>query len=177
LLESGAWPIVLVPHVSSTVGRVEGDDHAFMSELVRRAGHAGGRLRLLEPTLDAAELKWVIAHVRLFAGARTHSTLAAISSGVPTICLGYSAKARGICRDVYGHEKWLVDAVALDPAQFCDLLLELDEQAESIREHLRQVVPHFRDLATSAAGYLRLAMEEHERRSLPHSSGEKVTNL
>ena len=37
-----------------------------------------------------------------FVGARTHSTIAAYSSGVPTLVIGYSVKSRGIATDLFG---------------------------------------------------------------------------
>jgi polysaccharide pyruvyl transferase WcaK-like protein len=35
-------------------------------------------------------------------GARTHSTIAAYSSGVKTLVIGYSVKSRGIAKDLFG---------------------------------------------------------------------------
>ena len=35
-------------------------------------------------------------------GARTHSTIAAYSSDVPTLVIGYSVKSRGIATDLFG---------------------------------------------------------------------------
>ncbi|MBO5622010.1 MAG: polysaccharide pyruvyl transferase family protein, partial [Butyrivibrio sp.] len=37
-----------------------------------------------------------------FVGARTHSTIAAYSSNVPTLVIGYSVKSRGIATDLFG---------------------------------------------------------------------------
>ena len=48
------------------------------------------------------ELKGYIARCRFFIGARTHSTIAAYSSGVPTLVLGYSVKSKGIAKDLFG---------------------------------------------------------------------------
>jgi colanic acid/amylovoran biosynthesis protein len=42
------------------------------------------------------ELKWVLARLDWFAGARMHATIGAFSSGVPTLGLGYSDKAYGV---------------------------------------------------------------------------------
>ena len=41
----------------------------------------------------------------MFIGARTHSTIAAYSSGVPTLVVGYSVKAKGIAKDLFGTEE------------------------------------------------------------------------
>ena len=51
------------------------------------------------------ELKGYIARCRFFVGARTHATIAAYSSCVPTLVLGYSVKSRGIARDLFGNEE------------------------------------------------------------------------
>lgn len=42
--------------------------------------------------------------MRFFVGARTHATIAAYSTGVPTLVVGYSVKARGIALDLFGTE-------------------------------------------------------------------------
>jgi polysaccharide pyruvyl transferase WcaK-like protein len=54
--------------------------------------------------IGARQVKWVISKCRYFIGARTHATVAAFSTGVPTISIAYSKKARGINRDIFGHE-------------------------------------------------------------------------
>lgn len=52
----------------------------------------------------APELKYIISKCDFFVGARTHATIAAYSSCVPTLVVGYSVKARGIARDLFGTE-------------------------------------------------------------------------
>jgi polysaccharide pyruvyl transferase WcaK-like protein len=54
---------------------------------------------------SCCELKGYIARCRFFVGARTHATIAAYSSGVPTLVVGYSVKSRGIARDLFGTEE------------------------------------------------------------------------
>lgn len=51
------------------------------------------------------ELKGFISRCRLFVGARTHATIAAYSTCVPTLVAGYSVKARGIAKDLFGSEE------------------------------------------------------------------------
>jgi polysaccharide pyruvyl transferase WcaK-like protein len=53
---------------------------------------------------NCRELKHIISRCRFFIGARTHVTIAAYSSCVPTLVLGYSVKSRGIARDLFGTE-------------------------------------------------------------------------
>lgn len=54
---------------------------------------------------NCMELKGYISRCRFFVGARTHATIAAYSTGVPTLVVGYSVKSRGIARDLFGTEE------------------------------------------------------------------------
>lgn len=50
-------------------------------------------------------LKGYISRCNYFIGARTHATIAAYSTLVPTLTVGYSIKAKGIARDIFGTDK------------------------------------------------------------------------
>ena len=46
----------------------------------------------------------MISKCRYFIGARTHAVIAAYSTGVPAIALGYSVKSKGIAEDLFGSD-------------------------------------------------------------------------
>lgn len=97
VLESDpAMRLLLVPHVQRPDGDPESDGTAAEALRVRLARDFGDRVQVLPQTLSAMELKGVIARLDWFAGARMHATIAGFSSGVPTLGLGYSDKARGV---------------------------------------------------------------------------------
>ena len=52
--------------------------------------------------MDAPSLKSYISHLDFLVTARTHASIAAYSTGVPTLVLGYSIKSRGIAFDLFG---------------------------------------------------------------------------
>jgi len=54
---------------------------------------------------NAEELKGYIARCRFMVVARTHASIAAYSTQVPTLVVGYSVKARGIAKDIFGTEE------------------------------------------------------------------------
>ena len=62
------------------------------------------RVHLIEDQ-DCTKLKEIISCCKFFIGARTHATVAAYSTGVPTIVVGYSVKAKGIAIDLFGTDK------------------------------------------------------------------------
>jgi polysaccharide pyruvyl transferase WcaK-like protein len=152
LTDRFSQPVLLIPHVTSEVTDLWRDDYLFLRRVAQKV-QKPDQVLLLGPDLNAAQTKWVISQVRAFAGARTHSTLAAISSGVPTICIGYSVKARGIAKDVYGHLEWLVNGQDLvkTPSLLADLFASLLDQEPEIRSHLGHVNSVFQQRARKAA--------------------------
>ena len=55
-------------------------------------------------SLTAPQIKGYIARLAALVTARTHASVAGYSTGVPTLVIGYSVKARGIARDLFGDE-------------------------------------------------------------------------
>jgi polysaccharide pyruvyl transferase WcaK-like protein len=109
--------LLLVPHVHRDPRDPESDLGASRALMARLAPEFGGRVAVLEAPLDAMELKWVLARLSWFAGARMHATIGAFSSGTPTLALGYSDKAAGVFSrcgigDQVADLRWL-DADAL----------------------------------------------------------------
>lgn len=88
--------------------------------------------------MSAEKLKGVIANCRFFIGARTHSTIAAYSTIIPTLVIGYSVKARGIARDLFGTEENYVLPVQTlkEPQQLLDAWHFLLSHEDEIRYQL-----------------------------------------
>lgn len=147
-------PIVLVPHVV-----VPGnDDHAFMSQLLRRFEHEPDRVILLDRRYTAAQLKGIISRLAVFIGARTHATIAALSSCVPTISIGYSMKARGINQDIFDHTDWVIGIQDLSPQSLAERTSALLDRAGTIRQHLEAKIPEIRQRSRSAGRHLRAVL-------------------
>jgi polysaccharide pyruvyl transferase WcaK-like protein len=104
------------------------------------------------------ELKYLISRCRFFLGARTHATIAAYSSCVPTLVVGYSVKARGIARDLFGTE----DGYVLPVQDLCraeeltEAFMKLMAHENVIRNHLVAFLPGYIDKARSAKDCLQL---------------------
>lgn len=102
ILAETTMGVALIPHV------VWGftDDRIPLRELYQKYQHTG-RVAMVQDC-TCTELKGIISRCRFFVGARTHATIAAYSTGVPTLVVGYSVKARGIARDLFGTENGYV---------------------------------------------------------------------
>ena len=137
VFENTTMKVLLVPHVVEE----NNNDYDFMKPIFEKFEHTG-RIAILPPDLEARQYKGYIAGTRFFVGARTHSTIAAYSSGVPTIALGYSVKARGIAKDIFGEEKYVLDIKAMtDYEELRDEFLKLLENENEIRRELMKSIP------------------------------------
>lgn len=137
IFENTTMKVLLVPHVVEE----NNNDYDFMKPIFEKFEHTG-RIAILPPDLEARQYKEYIAGTRFFIGARTHSTIAAYSSGVPTIALGYSVKARGIAKDIFGEEKYVLDIKAMtDYEELRDEFLKLLENENEIRRELMKSIP------------------------------------
>lgn len=114
--------LFVIPHVSPLTGEGRNDDRIANGLLVDRLSpELRQRTTIVPNTLNATEYKAIIARLDLLVAARTHATIAAFSSGVPTISLAYSIKARGLNRDVFGHEDFVIPITEAT----CDALLRI----------------------------------------------------
>ena len=91
--------VALIPHVIWS----DGDDRIPLQKLYDEFKNT--KRVIMVSDHSAEELKYIISKCRFFIGARTHSTIAAYSSSVTTLVLGYSVKSRGIARDLFGTEE------------------------------------------------------------------------
>lgn len=125
-------PVYLIPHVTTP----SSNDHEFMRRALSRSPELSDDVMLVPPKFNAAETKWIIGQMSVFAGARTHSTIAAISSGVPTLSFAYSLKARGINQDVFNHTGYCLDPSELNPDTVSEKMINHIANASAIRKYL-----------------------------------------
>lgn len=133
--------ICLIPHVTwphdNDIESLRRINSAFWNE---------PRVFLLRGQLNACQIKGYIARLRLFIGARTHATIAAYSSAVPTLAIGYSVKSRGIARDLYGTEEGHllpVQELCWEPGPLLSAYEALEAGAAQERVTLEKRIPAY----------------------------------
>lgn len=119
LLAEPGVRVILVPHVRG--GRTADDDNAATGRLRAELSVHGDRVAVVPPGLGPREAKWIISRTAWFCGMRMHSTIAALSSGVPTSSIAYSGKARGVFATL-GQEQHVADARRLNDDELLDVL-------------------------------------------------------
>lgn len=139
--------VALIPHVVIA----NNDDRIPLRNLYEEFA-SSGRVLLIEDH-NCCELKGYISRCRMFIGARTHATIAAYSTCVPTLVLGYSVKSKGIARDTFGTEEHYVLPVQelRNPDELEDGFDWLLSNEENIRSHLKCVMPEYIQRAYTAA--------------------------
>lgn len=147
ILNETDFCVLLIPHVVWDYT----DDRRPLKEIYNMFAETG-RVFLVEDH-NCMELKGLISQCRLFVGARTHATIAAYSTCVPTLVAGYSVKARGISRDIFGtEENYVVPVQSFESKdRLKDGFIWLLNHEVMIREHLRENMGEYGNRAFRAA--------------------------
>lgn len=150
ILKNTKYSVALIPHVI----KEHDNDYLLLREIYAELikDYREDKIFLVDKKYNASQMKGIIARTKMFIGARTHSTIAAYSSFVPTMVLGYSVKSRGISKDIFGEEKFVLDFTKFkDDKEFIRLFCEFEEQQVDIRKHLAQTIPEIINKSSSAS--------------------------
>ena len=147
ILDTTDAAVALIPHVV-----IENNDDRVPLRNLYEEFAPSGRVLLIEDH-NCCELKGYISRCRMFIGARTHATIAAYSTCVPTLVLGYSVKSKGIARDIFGTEEHYVLPVQelRNPDALANGFDWLVSNEESTRSYLKRVMPEYIQRAYTAA--------------------------
>ncbi len=144
--------LLLIPHVMSPLGSFESDAEACLRVLDKLSPSLTSRISVAPTNLDECEVKWLISKTEWFCGTRMHSTIAALSSGVPTAAIAYSDKTLGVFQSC-GVQNQVIDPRQLETQAVVERLIESFES----RAQTRQV------LSTTIEGVKARAAEQFRR--------------
>ncbi len=151
ILEETQFDVVLIPHV------MKRKDLAILEE-IKELYNSNNRIHLISnEEYKSPELKYIISNCRFFVGARTHATIAAYSSCVPTLVLGYSTKSIGIAKDLFGTEMGYVISVKDIKRQedLWDGLTNILRKEDDIKSLLHKKMPHYQEQVHSMVSLFR----------------------
>lgn len=140
ILKKTPYHIAFIPHVVTPLG----DDGTAMKTIYQKGKHTG-RVCIISDQYNAMELKGIISQCRFMVAARTHASIAAYSTQVPTLVIGYSVKARGIARDIFGTEEGYVLPVQglKEQDEVTQAFVNLMANEEKIRAHYKEFMPGY----------------------------------
>ena len=142
ILEDTDMNVALIPHV---IWEDNNDDRKPSKFLYDKFKYTN-RVVLIEDD-NCEVLKGYISRCRFFIGARTHSTIAAYSTCVPTLVVGYSIKAKGIAKDIFGtYENYVIPVQNLKNKD--DLLKSFKwiyNNESNIKERIDKFIPSYKE--------------------------------
>lgn len=141
ILKNTVYKVALIPHVVAPGN----DDREPLKKIYDRFKDSG-RVFFIHDD-NCMRLKDIISKCSLFIGARTHATIAAYSTGVPTLVIGYSTKARGIAEDLFGTSRGYVLPVQSlkEKKDMMKAFIWLNQHQREIHSHLLEVLPGYLD--------------------------------
>lgn len=148
ILESTDMSVCLIPHVYNIAENR--NDYPILKQIYEEIGDE--RVSIVDRELSCEQIKYVISKCRFFIGARTHSTIAAYSSCIPTIVIGYSIKSKGIAEDLFGtYLDYVLPYEDLrEENQLLNSFKKLQEKEEIIRNKLIDFLPEYKQRLTDA---------------------------
>lgn len=134
--------IALVPHVTNSV---DNDCDAFRS----LDNHGSSRIFTISDKLSAGQYKSIVSKSLFCVTARTHLAIAAYSSYIPTLAIGYNSKSSGIAQDLEMEEYVLsAESITSEPAianAFCRLV----DHRNLVDAKLRDLIPAYAENAVN----------------------------
>ncbi len=156
ILDNTDMNVALIPHV---VWEYNDDREPlrYLYGLFRDTGRV-----VMIGDANCCQIKGFIARCRFFVGARTHATIAAYSTLVPTLVVGYSVKSRGIAQDLFGEEEHYVLPVQKlkEEGELAAEFKWLLEREEFVRNRLERVIPQYKELAKTGLSALNKLLHE-----------------
>ena len=139
ILEKTDKNIILVPHVVN-----RNTDDRTSIQILYKEFRDSERVYCIEDA-SCVVLKKYISVCSTFIGARTHATIAAYSTGVPTLVVGYSVKSKGIAVDLFGTDQHYV--VSVNELKTDDQLTQaywwIEKNRKSIEVILANKIPQY----------------------------------
>lgn len=142
ILENTDMNVALIPHVIWEDNNDDRKPSKFLYDKFKDTN----RVVLIEDD-NCEVLKGYISRCRFFIGARTHSTIAAYSTCIPTLVIGYSIKAKGIAKDIFGnYENYVLPVQSLlNKDDLINAFKWIKTNEDAIRKHLNEFIPKYKD--------------------------------
>ena len=151
ILKNTKFNVALIPHV------YDGDTEDLYSlRKIFDYFTDSRRVNLISKNYNCMQLKYIISRCRMIIAARTHVSIAAYSTCVPSLVIGYSVKSKGLAKDIFGtHQNYVLSSNEIihtnDIVEYFKWLM-INE--DGIRNHLRTFIPGYIESAWKAGNYV-----------------------
>ncbi|MBR5321988.1 MAG: polysaccharide pyruvyl transferase family protein [Clostridia bacterium] len=143
ILNNTSYNLCFIPHVLGTNG-----DYNIHQKIAEQLPFQE-RIALVNEGYNCEQTKYIISKLEGLICSRTHASIAGYSSCVPTFVLGYSVKAKGIAKDIYGdytgHVLPVQDIISKDILR--EQINNFIGNLESERAYLNSFIPEYKEKA------------------------------
>ncbi len=151
ILEKTDMSVCLIPHVYSIEKNI--CDWPILSKIY--GDIKSDRICIVDEEYNCEQLKYIISKCRFMIAARTHASIAAYSSLVPTLVLGYSVKSKGIAQDLFGtYEHYVLPNKEITPQRLSEDFWFIYRNEQAIRDKLCDSLPEYRQQLLNAISKL-----------------------
>ena len=105
LIDETGEKLLFVPHVVSK--NPNDNDYLFLKEVCNEMANKG-KVTFADYSGGFLGIKKQLRECKIVISARMHCAINAVCENVPTIFLSYSQKSIGMCKYVYGNDKWVI---------------------------------------------------------------------
>lgn len=139
IIQNTELKICFIPHVKKNA------DLSVLRKLYDYVEDKNRAILIEHENYNAAQKKYIISNCRMFVGARTHSTIAAYSTCVPTLVVGYSVKSVGIATDLFGTSDGYVVPInkMIEPDYLLNAFKLFLENETRIQGQLNKMMPSY----------------------------------
>ena len=166
IIKNTDYSVSLISHVTIE----ESNDYETLSKIYEKFKE-NDRVYLERDDYNCNQVKYVISKCNLMIVARTHASIAAYSSCVPTLVLGYSVKSKGIATDLFGtSENYVIPFDALNINNLIEKFNWLVNNKNKIKKRLEEIIPSMRKESLKAFDKIMKKLDEQDKKHVcdPH---------
>ena len=111
-------------------------------------------IQVIDADIDPIDLKGLYSCFDAFIGVRMHANIFALSGHVPTVAIAYEPKTAGIM-ETLKLDEYVLDIRKIDSNILIECVDRMMLNRESLHEHLIQVIPSAREMASKTANIIK----------------------
>lgn len=141
ILNQTDYKIILIQHIVNN-----GFDSEALGKLYHLYEKEKRVLLMKTELLNTMQIKYLISKLRILVTARTHASIAAYSTCVPTLVVSYSIKSVGIAKDLFeNHERYILPLDQIEDGTELQKKFEfIMHHEDEIRGHLEKIIPSYK---------------------------------
>ena len=162
ILENTDYGISLIPHVTT-----EGCNDLDTLNTIYNEYLDNDRVFLEQATYNCNQIKYIISKCHMLIASRTHASIAAYSTCVPTLVIGYSVKSKGIANDIFGTpQDYVIPCDYLIDDSLINSFKWIDTNYKEIKNKLENTIPSMIEESKKLFEKVLLRLKENSKETI-----------